>query len=278
MESHISWWARMGSGLNVLLRAFTQGTVWALCSLYSNCFILLPGKTCQANSPPAPLPPPRAHHAIWRNFHWISFLELHTDHTTHLQVVKDEEERFRGKPLVKLYSVRVGGWHLVVERQGGARVPHQVLPVITTKVLAGHDGRKKQRRTNWLVQKLITALKNGRLCIKQLNSSSVKPSWSAPRWTKRFLINLSGDQLIHQLVKSTDKVTFLMFGGKKSWKICPLGPDEGFFHPNQVFLALYQTHIVLSVSIRLLARSVRTENTQHVPLTSETDNYVTESD
>lgn len=50
--------------------------------------------------------------------------------TAYLQVVKDEEEGFCGKPLVKLYSVGVGRWHLMVERQGGARVPHQVLPVI----------------------------------------------------------------------------------------------------------------------------------------------------
>lgn len=46
----------------------------------------------------------------------------------YLQVVEDEEERFRGQPLVKLHGVRVRRWHLVVERQGGARVPHQVLP------------------------------------------------------------------------------------------------------------------------------------------------------
>lgn len=54
-------------------------------------------------------------------------------HIAYLQVVKDEEERFCGEPLVKLHSVRVGRWHLVVERQGGARVPHQVLPVISTQ-------------------------------------------------------------------------------------------------------------------------------------------------
>lgn len=48
--------------------------------------------------------------------------------TTYLQVVKNEEERFSGKPLVELHSVGVRWRHLVVERQGGARVPHQVLP------------------------------------------------------------------------------------------------------------------------------------------------------
>lgn len=46
----------------------------------------------------------------------------------YLQVVKDEEERLRGQPLVKLHGVGVRRRHLVVERQGGARVPHQVLP------------------------------------------------------------------------------------------------------------------------------------------------------
>lgn len=50
----------------------------------------------------------------------------------YLQVVKDEEERFCGEPLVELHSVGVGGWDLVVERQGGAGVPHQVLPVNQT--------------------------------------------------------------------------------------------------------------------------------------------------
>lgn len=46
----------------------------------------------------------------------------------YLQVVEDEEERFGGQPLVKLHGVGVRRRHLVVERQGGARVPHQVLP------------------------------------------------------------------------------------------------------------------------------------------------------
>lgn len=47
----------------------------------------------------------------------------------YLQVIKDEEEGFGRESLVKLHGVGVGGWHLVVERQGEARVPHQVLPV-----------------------------------------------------------------------------------------------------------------------------------------------------
>lgn len=47
---------------------------------------------------------------------------------SYLQVVKDEEERFCGQTLVELHGVRVGWRHLVVEGQGGARVPHQVLP------------------------------------------------------------------------------------------------------------------------------------------------------
>lgn len=58
---------------------------------------------------------------------------LDARHTAYLQVVKDEEEGFCRKPLVKLYSVGVGRWHLVVERQGRARVPHQVLPVKPTQ-------------------------------------------------------------------------------------------------------------------------------------------------
>lgn len=53
--------------------------------------------------------------------------------TTYLQVVKNKEERFCRKPLVKLYSVGMGRRHLVVERQGGARVPHQVLPAGWTR-------------------------------------------------------------------------------------------------------------------------------------------------
>lgn len=56
-----------------------------------------------------------------------------SDHTAYLQVVEDEEEGLCGEPLVELYSVGVGRWHLVVERQGGARVPHQVLPVTPTQ-------------------------------------------------------------------------------------------------------------------------------------------------
>lgn len=49
---------------------------------------------------------------------------------SYLQVIEDEEEGFSGESLVKLHGVGVGRWHLVVERQGGARVPHQVLPVV----------------------------------------------------------------------------------------------------------------------------------------------------
>lgn len=46
----------------------------------------------------------------------------------YLQVVKDEKESLRGEPLVKLYSVGERWWHLVVERRGGAGVPHKILP------------------------------------------------------------------------------------------------------------------------------------------------------
>lgn len=57
-------------------------------------------------------------------------LEEHCTASTvcYLQVVEDEEERFRRQPLVKLHRVGVRRRHLVVESLGGARVPHQVLP------------------------------------------------------------------------------------------------------------------------------------------------------
>lgn len=60
---------------------------------------------------------------------------------SYLQVVKDEEEGFGGKPLVELYSVGVRRRHLVVERQGRARVPHQVLPVKPTRQRQFMGGR-----------------------------------------------------------------------------------------------------------------------------------------
>lgn len=46
----------------------------------------------------------------------------------YLQVVEDEKECFCGQSLVELYGVRVVRRYLVVEGQGGTRVPHQVLP------------------------------------------------------------------------------------------------------------------------------------------------------
>lgn len=51
----------------------------------------------------------------------------------HLQVVEDEEESFCGQSLVELYGVRVVRWYLMVVRQGGAWIPHQVLPLKQNK-------------------------------------------------------------------------------------------------------------------------------------------------
>lgn len=47
---------------------------------------------------------------------------------SYLQVVKDEKQRFCGQSLIELYGVRVVRWYLMMEGQGGTRVPHQVLP------------------------------------------------------------------------------------------------------------------------------------------------------
>lgn len=46
----------------------------------------------------------------------------------YLQVVEDEKECFCGQSLVELYGVRVVRWYLMMEGQGGTRIPHQVLP------------------------------------------------------------------------------------------------------------------------------------------------------
>lgn len=47
----------------------------------------------------------------------------------YLQVVEDEKECFCGQSLVELYGVRVVRWYLMMEGQGGTRIPHQVLPL-----------------------------------------------------------------------------------------------------------------------------------------------------
>lgn len=67
--------------------------------------------------------------------------------TTYLQIVEDKEERLCGEPLVKLYGVGVRWRHLVVERQGGARVPHQVLPArVTGSECVGETQGVRRRR------------------------------------------------------------------------------------------------------------------------------------
>lgn len=47
----------------------------------------------------------------------------------YLQVVEDEKECFCGQSLVELYGVRVVRRYLMMEGQGGTRIPHQVLPL-----------------------------------------------------------------------------------------------------------------------------------------------------
>lgn len=47
---------------------------------------------------------------------------------SYLQVVEDEKQCFCGQSLVELYGVRVERWYLMMEGQGGAWIPHQVLP------------------------------------------------------------------------------------------------------------------------------------------------------
>lgn len=47
----------------------------------------------------------------------------------YLQVVENEKECFCGQSLVELYGVRVVRRYLMMEGQGGTRIPHQVLPL-----------------------------------------------------------------------------------------------------------------------------------------------------
>lgn len=47
----------------------------------------------------------------------------------YLQVVEDEKQCFCGQSLVELYGVRVMWRDLMMEGQGGTRIPHQILPL-----------------------------------------------------------------------------------------------------------------------------------------------------
>lgn len=74
-------------------------------------------------SPVAPPPP-----IFDRHTDWSKRERLKLGHQSHLQVVEDEKQCFCGQSLVELDGVRVVRWYLMMEGQGGAGVPHQVLP------------------------------------------------------------------------------------------------------------------------------------------------------